>query len=488
MINNFPLINILVLMISAFISPLIKDFKKTSILVLTSSSLLVASTGATLVKTLNNGYYILNIGHPDTFLGIQFYIGNAEALISFVFAIITLMTIIYSNSAIRDEIEDNRTGLFYTLVNILVASLLGVVYSNDLFNSYVFIEVSTLSACGLIVIKDKKENIRAAIKYLVMSSIGSGLVLMAIAYLYSISGHLNMSLISEVIARNHMEYENSILIVLTLFTVGLGVKSALFPLHGWLPDAHSSAPSPSSALLSSMVIKVYIFMLIKIIFRMFTLEIVKGTVIMDVILLLGSCGMIFGSVMAISQKELKRMVAYSSIAQVGYIAFGLGLGSVAGMTIAVYHIIGHALTKSGLFLLSGLMIKKNNSKYIEDLKGIGREMPFALILFTLASFSMVGIPVFPGFISKWYLSLACIEINRIPLILIILASSLLNLLYYFPIIINGFFGQNNLEGKVYNSKKIEAAKIAPVAVLIILMTLTGLFSSTILEIISSSFI
>jgi multicomponent Na+:H+ antiporter subunit D len=475
-------------MISAFTAPLIKDFKKTSILVLTTSGLLLASTGATLIETIKNGHYILNIGHPDTFLGIQFYISNAEALIAFVFAVIALMTIIYSNSCIKSEIEENRIGLFYTLVNILIASLLGVVYSNDLFNSYVFIEVSTLSACGLIVIKDKKENIKATIKYLVMSSIGSGLVLMAIAYLYSITGHLNMTLAGQVIAINHMNYTNSILIILTLFTVGLGVKSALFPLHGWLPDAHSSAPSPSSALLSSMVIKVYIFMLIKMIFRMFTLEIVKSTVILDVILLLGSCGMIFGSVMAITQKELKRMVAYSSIAQVGYIAFGLGLGSIGGMTIAVYHIIGHALTKSGLFLLSGLMIKKNKSKYIDDLKGIGREMPFALILFTLASFSMVGIPVFPGFISKWYLSLACIDIGRIPLILIILASSLLNLLYYFPIVINGFFGQNNLQGKVYNSKKIEKAKIAPVAVLIVLMTLTGLFSSTILEIISASFI
>lgn len=488
MINNFPLINILVLMISAFIAPIIKDIKKTSILILVTSSLLVASTGATLLKTLNSGYYILNIGHPDTFLGIQFYISNAESLISFVFAIITLMIVIYSNSCIKSEIAENRIGLFYTLVNILVASLLGVIYSNDLFNSYVFIEVSTLSACGLIVIKDKKENIKATIKYLIMSSIGSGLVLMAIAYIYSIAGHLNMSLVSQVITRNYMDYTNSILIILTLFTVGLGVKSALFPLHGWLPDAHSSAPSPSSALLSSMVIKVYIFMLLKMMFRMFTLEIVNETVIMDVILLLGSCGMIFGSIMAITQKELKRMIAYSSIAQVGYIAFGLGLGSISGMTIAVYHIIGHALTKSGLFLLAGLIIKKNNSKYIEDLRGIGREMPFALILFSLASFSMVGIPVFPGFISKWYLSLACIEINRIPLILIILASSLLNLLYYFPIIINGFFGHNNLEGKIYNSKKIEVAKIAPVTILIILMTLTGLFSSKILEIISSSFI
>lgn len=488
MTNNLPLINILFLMITSFIVPLLKGYKKPALLVLSSSIFLMISTLITLLFVLSNGAYSLNIGYPETFLGIQFFISNSEAILAFVFSIVIFATVWYSYYSIQNEIKINRIGMFYLLINILGASLLGVIYSNDLFNSYVFIEVSTLSACGLIIVKDSKETIKSAIKYLIMSTVGSGLVLMAIAYLYSITGHLNITLIHNVLITNYQNYPNSIMIILSLFTVGLGIKSALFPMHGWLPDAHSSAPTASSALLSSLVIKVYIFLLLKIIFRMFGIEIVKDFIILDIILLLGSCGMIFGSIMAIMQKELKRMVAYSSIAQMGYIAFGIGLGSVAGATIAIYHIVGHALTKSSLFLLSGLMIEKNKSKYIEDLKGIGHEMPFTLILFSIASFSMVGIPFFPGFISKWYLSLACIEINRVSLVIIILVSSLLNLLYYFPIIINGFFGKENLEGKIYKSKKVEKMRIIPIAVLVILMTIVGVMSHDILKVIFVGFI
>jgi multicomponent Na+:H+ antiporter subunit D len=487
MINNLPLINIMLLMIFAFIYPLIKSRKKIYCTSLFTSVFIFLSSIATLIYISKTGFYNLNVGHPDTFLGIQFFISSSEALIALTFSIIVLMIVFYSITTIEREIPKNRINLFFLLINILYASLLGVVYSNDLFNSYVFIEVSTLSACGLIIVKDKSETILAAIKYLIMSTIGSGLVLMAIAYLYSITGHLNIILSHDVLISNYQNYPNSILIILSLFTLGLGVKSALFPLHGWLPDAHSSAPAPSSALLSSLVIKVYIFMLIKIVYRLFGFSLAKSTIIMDVILLLGSCGMIFGSIMAIKQKELKRMIAYSSIAQIGYIAFGIGLGSIAGLSIAVYHIIGHALTKSSLFLLSGVMIEKNKSKYINDLKGIGREMPFTLVLFTLASFSMVGIPIFPGFISKWYLSLACIELNRISLILIILASSLLNLMYYFPIVINGFFGKENLDGKILKSKEADKATLFPITILIVLMVICGFMSGRILDFIAMSF-
>jgi multicomponent Na+:H+ antiporter subunit D len=487
MTSNLPLINIMFLMITAFAFPLIKKNKYIYFFSYIIHILLVISTLATLMFVVNHGAYALNVGYPDTFMGIQLYISHVEALLGVVFSIIFLMVVIFASSTIDKEISENRIGLFFLLVNILYTSLIGVIYSNDMFNAYVFIEVSTLSACGLIIIKDKGETILAAIKYLIMSTVGSGLVLMSIAYLYSITGHLNILLSHNVIVATYQDYPNSVLIILSLFTLGLGVKSALFPLHGWLPDAHSSAPTPSSAILSSLVIKVYMVLLIKIIFRLFGLNIVKEIVIMDIILLLGSAGMIFGSVMAIKQKELKRMVAYSSVAQIGYVAFGIGLGSIAGLTIAVYHIIGHALTKSSIFLISGLMISQNKSKYIEDLKGIGHEMPITLILFTLASFSMVGIPIFPGFISKWYLSLACLELNRISLILIILASSLLNLLYYFPIVINGFFGKENLKGRVRKSKKVDPYSLFPIVTLIILMLLTGLFSGRIIDFIALSF-
>src|SRR6056297_1001766 len=473
MIKFIPLINILILILFSFIILITKKEKNVKLMSFASNIITFLLSILLLTRVLLEDFIVLNLGKNNSLLGIQFYIGSSEAVISLTFTFVMLMILWFSNSSVKKEVSEIRISFFYILINILLASLLGVIYSNDLFNSYVFIEVSTLSACGLIILKDKKENIKATVKYLIMSTIGSGLVLMAIAYIYSITGHLNISNIHEIIINNYQFHRNAVLIILGLFTVGLGIKSAVFPLHSWLPDAHSSAPTPASAALSALVIKVYVFMLMKVLFRMFSYEIVNSFIIMDIILLLGSMGMIFGSIMAIMQKELKRMVAYSSVAQMGYIVFGIGLGTISGTAIAIYHIIGHAVTKSSLFLISGLFIKKTGSKKIEDLKGIGKEMPLTLGLFTLGAFSMVGIPILPGFISKWYLSLTCIEVGRVPLILIILASSLLNLLYYFPIVINGYFGNENLEGKIYKSKKIPFVRLLPIFLLVLSMIVIG---------------
>jgi len=473
MINYIPIINILILILFSFVMMLIRKNNIVKFISLASNIFIFLLSILLVKKVLIEEVITLSIGNPSNLLGIEFYVGKSEALVALVFTFVMVMILWYSKFNLEKEVEENRLSFFYILINILLASLLGVIYTNDLFNSYVFIEVSTLSACGIIILKDKKENIKATVKYLIMSTIGSGLVLMAIAYIYSITGHLNISNIHEIIINNYQFHRNAVLIILGLFTVGLGIKSAVFPLHSWLPDAHSSAPTPASAALSALVIKVYVFMLMKVLFRMFSYEIVNSFIIMDIILLLGSMGMIFGSIMAIMQKELKRMVAYSSVAQMGYIVFGIGLGTVSGTAIAIYHIIGHAVTKSSLFLISGLFIKKTGSKKIEDLKGIGREMPFTLALFTLGAFSMVGIPILPGFISKWYLSLSCIEVGRVPLILIILASSLLNLLYYFPIVINGYFGNENLQGKIYKSKKIPFVRLLPIFLLVLSMIVIG---------------
>ena len=487
MYKFFPLINVFILMITAFIIPIVRKKKIAKEISIFSNAVILILSILILVNVINIGGFHYKAGYPNTFFGIDWYIGSIESILSVLFAFVSLLILMYSYKSIEHEVPNEKIDFYYILLNLLLASLLGIIYTNDLFNSYVFIEVSTLAACGIIVIKDKKANIKATIKYLIMSTVGSGLILMAIAYIYSITGHLNMSLIHEVIIRNYSQYPNSILIILVLFTVGLGVKSAMFPLHGWLPDAHSSAPTPSSAVLSGLVIKVYAFTLIKILYRVFSFSIVNETIVLDVIILLGSCGMIFGSIMAIMQKELKRMIAYSSIAQMGYVFFGIGLGTPAGVATAVFHIVGHAVTKSALFLCSGLMIEKVGSKKIADLKGIGREMPLALILFTLGAFSMIGIPILPGFISKWYLSLACIEINRLSLVIIILTSSILNVIYYFPIIINGFFGHENLEGKVYKSKSVSFDRMLPIILLMTSMILVGGFSKNILSFISTAF-
>ncbi len=483
-IESFPLIIILILFITAFMMPMIKNTKTVKGISLVSMTFVMILSMINLNFVINKGEYLYRIGHFNAPYGIEFRIGTIEAMMGLLFTFVTLMIIWYSIYSIEKEIKQSKVGLYYLLVNILIGALLGVVYSNDLFNSFVFIEVGTLASCGIIIVKDKKENIKATMKYLIMSSLGSGLVLMGIAYLYSMTGHLNINFIHEEITKTYLNYPDAVLISIVLFIIGLGVKSAMFPLHNWLPDAHSNAPSSSSAILSSLVLKAFVFLMIKILYRVFGIEILQHYTVLNILLILGSLGMIMGSVFAIFQKNIKRVIAYSTVAQMGYIFLGIGLGTDIGVSIAIFHIIGHALTKSALFLLVGAMIEQTGHKTIEHLKGIGREMPLTLGLFSIGVLSMIGIPVLPGFISKWYLSLAAIAAGETILILVILLSSLLNAVYYAPIVVNGFFGEDNLEGKVYKSKRKPLKEMMPIIFLVVSMVYVGVASRGIINLIT----
>lgn len=486
-IDSFPLISVLLLFITATLMPLIKKEKVSQVVTLASFVVSFIMFVITLNYVISRGGYYYRVGHFSSPIGIEFYVGVVECIMGILFTFVGIMILWYSIYNIHHDVSKDKINLYYLLVNILVGSLLGIVFSNDIFNVFVFIEIGNLASCGIVVIKDKKENIKAGIKYLIMSCLGSGLVLMGIAFLYSITGHLNMTYMHEVLVQNYMDYSKIVTIVLGLFTVGLGVKSAMFPLHTWLPDAHSNAPTSSSALLSSLVLKGYVWFLVKVIYRIFGKEIIVNFPILNVILLLGSLGMILGSVFAIYQKSIKRVIAYSTVAQMGYIFFAIGLGE-QGLPIAIFHIIGHAVTKAALFLCAGSIIQSSGFKSLEELRGIGKEMPYTVGLFFIASLSMIGIPVLPGFVSKWYLALASIEANRIMLIGVILISSLLNAMYYFPIAINGFFGEENLMNKINKGKEKPFKQLLPIIVLVLAMIFIGVKSRDIINLIKSSLI
>lgn len=482
--QNFPLIQILFLFICCFFMPFLKKDFHVKIFSLVSLIIVMLLSLVTLKHVATSGSFFYSAGYSGSIWGIQFFVGNIESILVSWFLFVACCIVWFSFSTIDEEITPNRLRLFYILINLLMGSIIGIIYTNDIFNGYVFIEVAALASCGIVIIKDKIENMKAALKYLIMSTIGSGLILMGIAFLYSFTGHLNIDLIHAEFLKGYGNYSNSLLIVFALFTAGLGVKSAMFPLHSWLPDAHSSAPTASSAMLSAIVLKGFAYFLIKFIYRIIGIEIASQFNILLVILILGSCGMIFGSIMAILQKNIKRLVAYSSIAQMGYIFFAIGLGSEFGATIAVYHMMGHAVTKSALFMCAGLMIKKTGHKELSFYKGLGIEMPIVFTLFTLGSLSMVGIPILPGFISKWYLAIESINLGMVGLIFIVLASSLLNAVYYFPIVINAFFGTDNLQGREYKSKMGTKGQVLPISALILAMILLGAFSKQIIDFIS----
>ena len=482
-IKSFPFLEILILLMSSFVYPLIK--KPKNIFVISIASLLasfVLGIFSFIDRLENKIAYKFLVGHFAAPLGIELKIGILESMLGMIFLGVSLVVVLYSVSKIRKEIDEFKLKFFYMLINILVASILGMVYTNDIFNSFVFLEVSALASCGIIIVKDKKENIKATIRYLVLSCLGSGLILMGIAFLYSITGNLNFDFIRNELLLVWQDYRKITMLSLGLFTIGLGVKGAMFPLHIWLPGAHSSAPATSSALLSAIVIKGPVVLLIKIYYEIYTIEIIRNSKLLEILLLLEIGGLILGSFGAILQKEMKKVIAYSSVAQMGYIFFALGFG-VKGIVFAIYHIIGHCVTKSALFMISGVLIEKKG-KYLEDLKGIGVEMPKTMGLFFLASLSMIGIPMFPGFISKWNLSLLSISEGKSYLIIMILISSLLNLAYYFPVVINGFFGEDNIKGKIQGSLENKISDWIWSAVLMFGMMLIGIMSNRIISILN----
>jgi multicomponent Na+:H+ antiporter subunit D len=299
---------------------------------------------------------------------------------------------------------------------------------------YVFIEITCLSAYALIASRGKIA-LRASFTYLVLGSIGACFFLLGIGFLYSVTGSLNirdLSLLLPPLYGNRV-----VLAAFVFFIVGLSIKMALFPLHTWLPDAHAFAPSEISAMLSGIIIEVSTYAFIRITFSVFTLKFITAYLpMMSILSWLAAIAMIFGSVLAIAQYNFKRMLAYSSVANMGYIMLGVGLSTSTslGLTPALMHILNHALMKACMFLAAGAFIYKADLWDIRDFQGLGRKMPYTCMAFLLAALAMIGLPPGVGFVTKWYLIIAALEAKQFIFVGVIFISTLLMIFYFWRVI------------------------------------------------------
>ncbi len=491
-VRNFPLISILLSLFAGPVSSVL-DKKKAKFLNLAVIIIIGIMSGFVLFYVLGTGQeYVYTMGHFPAPWGNEIRVGILEAAMALFFCVVMLLCVISGVLERDSEIEETKHNLYYIMVNLLLCSLLALIYTNDLFTAYVFVEINTISACGLIMIKQTGRTIEAAMRYMIMSLLGSGLFLLGICFLYSLTGHLLMSNIKAqaAILQASGEYHIPLLTAICLMSVGLAIKSALYPFHTWLPDAYGYSTLSSAAILSSLVSKGYIFLLIKIFYRVIGFEIIKESKVINVLFVFGIAGMIMGSINAIRESDIQRMIAYSSVAQIGYIYVGFGLGNTAGIIASIYHILSHAATKSLLFVASsGITDASGKSRDFFDLTGSGYRNKLAGVAFTVGSLSMVGIPMFSGFISKLLFAQAAVE-NRHKILITLVAlaiSTILNAVYFLKTVVRIYTPEktevviNKGFQDVYMSE--QKAKSFAMICLIALNFFLGLFSEPVVVLI-----
>lgn len=436
-VENFPFFSIFLALVAGILCATLKRGRAAYFLTCTVCGIITLLSGAVLAYTFQNHLrfsYIM--GRFPIPYGNAIAAGPLQALLTTTFSLVMILALAGGQRDLFHDILPEKLPFYCVMVNMLEAALLALVYTDDIFTGYVFIEISTIAACALVMAKDNGPNLIATIRYLFMSLMGSGLFLIGITFLTSATGYLLMPTAAEAVAR--LRESGAYLFPLTtaggLIVAGLGIKSAMFPFHMWLPDAHGGATTTSSAILSGLVLKGYITLLLTMMLRVFTLDFFQETGLTNVILLFGLLGMVFGSVGAIHEHHIKRMLAYSSVAQIGYIFMGFGLGTTAGIAAACFHILVHACCKPLLFCCAGrLSTVSAHHHSLKHLRGSAYRDITAGVGFTVGALSMIGIPLLGGFVSKLYLASASLPSGYTFFVLLVLAlSTVLNALYYIP--------------------------------------------------------
>jgi multicomponent Na+:H+ antiporter subunit D len=386
----------------------------------------------TMYPAIKSGKILLGIFQYFSFpLSISFKVDQLTFFLGVFFAFVWFMAACYSPGYMAHEHKKERYYAFFLMAE---GGCMGTIFAGDLLGLFLFFEFMALTTYVLIAHEENAVTMFAGAKYLYMT-VGGGLaVFFGLLTMYYLTGSVSFTrpgLITEA--------SPYAMIAFFAFMIGFGLKAGMFPLHVWLPDAHPAAPSPVSAALSGIMLKTGIYGMIRVVFNVYSPELIKNANWDAVMLVLAGITILLGSAMALLQDDLKRRLAYSSIAQIGYIVLGVFLLSQQGLTGGLYHLFTHAFMKGLLFLCAGAIIVQTGIRNISQMKGIGLKMPLTMVFFTIASVTMVGIPPFNGFISKWQLSLASLEAGQPIFVAILILSSLLNAAYYFPIVITAFF-------------------------------------------------
>ncbi len=390
-----------VMMATAFIAMSV-GFKKNTLsqyIALGGSFVSVILSAVTFFQVSKEGTLVFQAsGWPAPF-GISVVVDSFSIVFVTLVSVMGFLIVLFSQSYIKE-----RKTEYYSLLSLALAGLLGILQTGDIFNMFVFFEVMNVACYALVAFYGNRKSLEASIKYLIMGALATSLMLLGIAFLYSSFGTLNLADLAE----KTLGYSGYLLpAAVALISTGFAIKAGLFPFHTWLPDAHPAAPSPISALLSGLVIKGGMYAIIRLVFTILRTPLIMTTALTTI----GILSMIVGGVLALMQTNLKRLLAYSSISQMGYIALAFGLGTQMGISGGIFHIINHAIIKSLLFLSAGVIIYYTKTSNLYEISGTIKSTPVLTYSFLIGILSLGGMPFFNGFASKWLIYVATFQIN-----------------------------------------------------------------------------
>jgi len=461
-VSYLPVIAVFFPLVAAFLVPIVEKIRKGTGNIFTALSCVVTFFAVLFM------YPQISVGMKivcpvwRTGLGVDFtlWVDELGFLVGIIGIVLWTLSSFYAIEYMRKEHAQTRYNIF-SLLSLF--GLMGTFFTGNLLSLYICFEVLSIASYVLVIHEESPEAMSAGLLYLFMGIAGGLILLFAIVATYVITGTAELSLIGI-----GLKGEPLLPFIFWGFILGFGVKAGIFPVHIWLPSAHPIAPSPASALLSGIMIKAGAYGIIRTIYSIGGLDVLfpARVVMVGGLLILALISIFLGSAVAIAQMEIKRMLAYSSISQIGYVVLGITLLTPLGLTGGVVHIFNHAIIKGGLFLCAGAFIHQTGLRIIEDLKGIGKRMPITTLCFTLGALSMIGFPPFNGFVSKWYLALGSLQVNKIGsygaavgmiCLGMLLLSSFMNLIYYGPVVYNAWFGEEEKKGV----EEEEKVKITP---------------------------
>ncbi len=432
---HLPALQVVIPLIAAPLCALVMNRHLAWVIAFAASALAFGVSALLLVSVLDGSVISYQMGGWAPPWGIEYRIDAANAFVLFIVSLIGALVLPYARESIERDFDASTHTYLYTCYLLCLTGLLGVSATGDAFNVFVFLEISSLSTYALVAFGAKRDRraLTAAYNYLIMGTIGATFFVIGIGFLYMVTGTLN---IADLAVRLEEVGDTRVTRVAFVFIlVGMGLKFAMFPLHLWLPNAYSYAPPAVTAFLAATATKVALYVLLRFMFTVFQFDHpFQGLTFEYVVMPLAIVAMFAASIAAVFQTDVKRLLAYSSIAQVGYMLLGVALLTEAGVTAGIIHLFNHAVTKGALFLAVGCFVYQVGSSHLGDLRGIGKTMPWTTAAFAASGLSLIGVPLTVGFISKWYLIQASLEAGSLLIAGLIVASSLIAVIYVWRVI------------------------------------------------------